>query len=56
MDWNLKRYCKLQDKRSKNKLDKDEKKELEQMAMLRLFHIIEADPDVKAVFDKLKSR
>ena len=54
--WDIKRYCKLQDKRANGKLDKDEKKELQDMAMHRLFTMIEADPDVKSAFEKLRSK
>jgi len=54
--WDIDRYCKLQQKRKADKLDKDEKKELEDMAMERLFAIISTDEDVKAVFKRLKDR
>lgn len=54
--WDVKRYYKLQDKRANGKLDKDEKKELQEMALHRLFTMIEADPDVKAAFEKLSKK
>jgi hypothetical protein len=55
-EWNVKRYFKLQEKRNQGKLDKEEKKELEEMAMIRLYSMIESDDDVKEVFHKMKAR
>lgn len=55
-EWDIKRYCKLQEKRKADKLDGDEKKELQSMAMERLFFMINSDPDVKAVFERMKDR
>jgi hypothetical protein len=55
-EWNVKRYFKLQEKRKQGKLDKEEKKELEEMAMIRLYSMIESDDDVKEVFHKMKAR
>jgi hypothetical protein len=54
--WDIDRYCKLQQKREAGKLDKDEKKELESMAMERLFAIIASDQDVKDALKRLKDR
>ena len=50
--WDLKRYCELQLKRKHGKLDKDDKKELEDMALERLFSMIDSDEDVKEAFKK----
>lgn len=55
-NWDMKRYCELQNLRKKNKLTPATTEELQEMAMERLFGIINNDPDVKAVFKRLKDR
>jgi len=52
----MERYVKLQDARKKGNITPEEVEELQHMAMERLFSIIESDPDVKAVFKRLKDR
>lgn len=54
--WDIDRYCKLQQKRKAGKLDKSEKKELENMAMERLFAVIATDQDVRDALKRLKDR
>lgn len=55
-NWDNNRYCKLQVKRYSGKLNKDEKKELHEMAMHRLFSMIDSDPDVKEAFEMLRGK
>lgn len=50
------RYETLQVLRKLDKLDENTEKELQDMAMEKLFTIIEADPDLLAVFKRLKDR
>lgn len=54
--WEMSRYCELQNMRKHGTLTKDTLAELQDMAMERLFAIIESDPDIKAIFKKLKDR
>ena len=50
------RYETLQVLRKLDKLDENTEKELQDMAMEKLFTIIEADPDLLAVLKRLKDR
>ena len=50
------RYNELQVLRKLDKLDENTSKELQDMAMEKLFNIIESDPDLLAVFTRLKDR
>ena len=50
------RYNELQVMRKLDKLDENTSKELQDMAMEKLFNIIESDPDLLAVFKRLKDR
>jgi hypothetical protein len=54
--WDIVRYLELQHARKHNVLTVEECLELEEMALERLFAIIESDPDVKQVFKRLKDR
>lgn len=54
--WDMERYVKLQTARKKGNITPEEVEELQHMALERLFSIIESDPDVKAVFKRLKDR
>jgi len=50
------RYETLQVLRKLDKLDENTEKELQDMAMEKLFNIIESDPSLLAVFKRLKDR
>lgn len=54
-NWNTLRYCALQTLRKEGKLTDEHTEELRDMAFERLFSIIETDPDIKAVFKRLKN-
>ena len=54
--FNLNRYYELQVLRKLEKLVENTGKELQDMAMEKLFNIIESDPDLLAVLKRLKDR
>ena len=54
--FDLNRYYELQVLRKLDKLDENTDKELQDMAMEKLFDIIESDPDLLAVLKRLKDR
>jgi len=56
MKFNQKRYDYLQLRREIDMMTKEEEKELVEMASDKLWDIIEGDPDLVAVFKRLKAR
>ena len=54
--FNLERYNQLQYLRKEDTLTDEETLELQELCQTHLFTMIEADPELKAVFTRLKDR
>ena len=54
--FNLERYNQLQYLRKEDSLTEEENLELQELCQNHLFTMIEADPELKAVFTRLKDR